>query len=142
MPTNEIQLHDIKPLIEIQEYSFYYFSALIALAVLILIGLLYLGWRWFANRNKFDIRAEHLALLKKIDFNNAKSDAYKITLYGATFKNDSERHERAYQELVEKLEDYKYKKSVASFSDESRDLLEKIFRTYRCLMVYILNFLV
>ena len=117
MPTNEIQLHDIKPLMEIQEYSFYYFLALLSLATVIVLGLLYLLFRWFRNRNKFNIRAEHLKLLKSVNFDSPKESAYKMTLYGATFKEDSERHMKAYDELVALLEEYKYKKTVDSFDD-------------------------
>jgi len=118
MPQNEIQLHDIKPLMEIQEYSFYYFLALVSLAVVITLGLLYLLFRWFKNRNKFNIRAENLKLLKTIKFTDPKKNAYDITFYGATFKDDSERHLKAFLELVEALEEYKYKKSVASFNED------------------------
>jgi uncharacterized membrane protein YcjF (UPF0283 family) len=124
MPTNEIQLHDIKPLIEIQEYSFYYFMALIALVIIVVVALSYLLFRWFKNRNKFNMRAEHLKLLKAIRFDEAKQDAYRITHYGMTFQDDSERHKKAYHELVEALEEYKYKKSVASFSDDVKHKYE------------------
>jgi hypothetical protein len=117
MPINEIQLHDIKPLIEIQEYSFYYFMGLVSLAIVVLLGLLYLLYKWFRNRNKFNIRAENFKRLKGIDFSSAKESAYKITLYGATFKEDSERHTKVYEELVSLLEEYKYKKEVAALSD-------------------------
>jgi len=124
MPTNEIQIHDIKPLMEIQEYSFYYFLALLSLATVIVLGLLYLLFRWFRNRNKFNIRAEHLKLLKSVNFDSAKESAYQMTLYGAIFKEDSERHMKAYDELVALLEEYKYKKTVASFDDEVKHKYE------------------
>jgi len=108
----DIPLHDIKPLLEIQEYSMVYLLALSTLILIILSGVLYLLVRWLKNRNRFNLRREHYRLINEIDFSDAKSAAYALTLYGYTFSNDSERHHRAYSELVEKLEQFKYKKDV------------------------------
>jgi len=124
MPTAEIQLHDIKPLMEIQEYSLYYFIALVVVGTILLISLVYLAIKWFKNRNKFNLRAEHSRLLKEISFQNPKRAAYDITFYGLTFRDDSERHRKAYELLVEELEAYKYKKDVTSFSDEAKHLFD------------------
>ncbi len=115
----DIPIHDIKPLIEIHEYSFYYFLGVSAIVVVVLMGLLYLLFKWFKNRNRFNLRKEHFKLLNAVDFSKSKSAAYAITLYGATFKDDSQRHHHAYSNLVEKLEQYKYKKEVASIDDET-----------------------
>jgi len=41
MQTKDIPLHDIKPLIEIQEYSMYYLIALSFLACVVLLALIY-----------------------------------------------------------------------------------------------------
>jgi len=125
MPTNEIVLHDIKPLIEIQEYSFYYFVAIIAVGVIILLGALYILYRYMKNRNKFNIRKEHFKYLNAISLSNPKQDAYDITLYGATFAHDSERNAKAYEALVEHLEAYKYKKDVSDFDTETQHSFER-----------------
>jgi len=115
----EIPIHDIKPLIEIQEYSLYYFIVITIVAILLLLGVIYLAFRWYKNRQKFNIRAEHYKLLKNVDFSDSKKAAYDITYYGATFKDDSQRHERAYADMLEKLEKYKYKKEVELFDSET-----------------------
>lgn len=120
----DIPLHDIKPLIEIQEYSLYYFLGVSFVALVIFLAFLYLLVRYFRNRNKFNLRAHNLSLLKAIDRANAKQAAYDITLYGATFKDDSPRHAKAYSALVDSLESYKYKKAVDSFSDETMHNLD------------------
>ncbi|MEA1982619.1 MAG: hypothetical protein U9N39_03650 [Campylobacterota bacterium] len=116
----DIPLHDIKPLIEIQEYSLYYSVALGIVSTIILFSVLYLLIKYLKNRNKFNIRAEHLSLLNAITYEDAKKDAYDITLYGATFKDDSQRHSNAYRALVDSLEEYKYRKNVDAFSDETK----------------------
>ena len=123
--TVDIPLHDIKPLLEIQEYSFYYLLALIAVGVVVLVGVAYLLYKFVQRRNRFNIRAENLKLLNAMDLSDAKKAAYEITELGATFKDDSERHKNAYENLVEHLEDYKYKKYVAEMDADTKNLFER-----------------
>ena len=52
------------------------------------------------------------------DLKDTKNAAYNVTLYGLTFKDDSPRHAEMYQNLSQRLEAYKYKKSVENFDDE------------------------
>ncbi len=120
----EIPLHDIKPLLEIQEYSLYYFIAMTVVVMVLIFGILYLAYRWYKNKNKFNIRKEHYKLLKKVNYKNPKKAAYEITHYGATFKDDSERHQKAYENMLEKLEKYKYKKDVEDFDRETIHYIE------------------
>ncbi len=120
----EIPIHDIKPLVEIQEYSLYYFSALMILAALAIAGIVYLLVKYFKSKKAFNVRKEHFKLLAEIDFGDAKKSAYDITLYGATFKNDTLRHLDIYEELTQKLEEYKYKKSVNEINHEVKNYVE------------------
>lgn len=122
--TYDIPLHDIKPLIDIQEYSIYYFVAIVTVVAIILMGTIYLLYRYFKNRNKYNKRKEHFSLLVTLDLNNTKQSAYDLTHYGATFKNDTPRHLKHYDLMVEKLEKYKYKKSVESFDEETLHQIE------------------
>ncbi len=121
---NEIPLHDIKPLIEIHEYSLYYFIGVSLLVILILSGFIYLAYKWVKNRKKFNKRAEHFKQLNKIDYANPKKAAYDLTFYGATFKDDSERHLKAYENMLEKLEKYKYKKNVENFDADTLHVID------------------
>jgi len=121
---NKIPLHDIKPLVEIHEYSLYYFIGVSLFAALLLFGLLYLAYKWVKNRQKFNLRAEHYRLLNTVDYSNPKKAAYDLTLYGATFKDDSERHFKAYENMIEKLEKYKYKKNVENFDADTLHVIE------------------
>ena len=121
---NEIPLHDIKPLVEIHEYSLYYFLGVSLLATLILAGIVYLVYKWYRNKKKFNIRAEHFKQFNSVDYSNPKKAAYDLTLYGATFKDDSERHLKAYENMVEKLEKYKYKKNVEDFDADTLHVID------------------
>ena len=124
MPENEIKLHDIKPLIEIQEYSFYYFLGAVFIGVVLVTLLGYLTYKWLKNRNRYNKRADHSQKLREIRFENPKKDAYDITFYGLTFRDDTPRHKKAYEALVHSLEVYKYKKDVPPFSDETKHLFD------------------
>ena len=124
MQHTTIPLHDIKPLLEIQDYSFYYFLAIVTVVIVLLLGVLYLAYRWIRNRKKFNIRAEHYKLLKQVNYKNPKKAAYEITHYGETFENDSERHKRAYENMLEHLEQYKYKKDVKDFDSDTIHYIE------------------
>jgi len=119
MKNIDIPIHDIKPLIEIEDYSFYYFIALCLIGILILIGVLYLIYHFYKHKRKFNIRKEHFKLLNNIDFKNAKKAAYNVTYLGYTFKDDSQRHERAYEDLLHRLEQYKYKRIVDKMDSET-----------------------
>ena len=120
----EIPLHDIKPLVEIHEYSLYYFSALVLLALLVLAGVIYLIVKYFQARNTFNIRKEHFKLLNQVDFSDPKRSAYDLTFYGATFEHDTPRHHEMYEEMLDKLEAYKYKKDVGKIDDEVRHFVD------------------
>ena len=114
----DIPLHDIKPLVEVQEYSLLYLIGVSIIALVIFVGSLYLILRWLKHRNAFNIRKEHYKLLEALDLSDAKKAAYDVTFYGATFKDDSPRHTEMYKNLVDRLEQYKYKKNVENLDSE------------------------
>ncbi len=121
MPTApDIPLHDIKPLVEIPDYSIYYLSTLIVVAIVIIAVLIFFVWRYWSQKNRFTTRKEHLKLLQEIDFTHPKVAAYAITKYGYTFSNDGERQHEAYQNLLSRLAPYKYKKSVEEIDSETK----------------------
>ncbi len=88
----QLQLHDIKTIVEVQEYSLYYLIALSVLVIVIVIGLIYILLKWYKNKNRFNLRKEHFKLLKNLDLTDAKNASYAITFYGSTFKDDTKRN--------------------------------------------------
>jgi len=119
-----IPLHDIKPLLEIKEYSFYYFFGMSLFILFLACGIIYLTYRYIKNKNRFNIKKEHLKLLKSINLQDAKRAAYDITFYGASFKDDSPRHVEMYNNLLSRLERYKYKKDVEPIDKETLGYIE------------------
>lgn len=120
----DIPLHDIKPLVGIEDYSLYYFIATVSASIVVVFFIIYYLFKWIKKRKKFNIRLKHKEHLEGIDFQSSKDAAYKITMYAHTFKDDSEILQNAYEKLVEQLEKYKYKKDVDKFDEETIKLID------------------
>jgi len=120
----DIPLHDIKPIVEVQEYSLYYFLALSFAALFLVAAIGYLLYKWLQKRSAFNLRKEHYRLLGSLDLKSTKESAYLVTSLGATFKDDSPRHKEMYENLTERLEKYKYKKEVDEFDKEILGYIE------------------
>ncbi len=124
MQSYDIPLHDIKPIVDVHEYSLYYFLGVAGAAILLAGGILYLIYLWLKKRKRFNIRKEHKRVLNSLAFIDAKRTAYAITHYGATFKNDTPRHGEMYKNLTDRLEAYKYKKEVDGLDKETLGYFE------------------
>jgi hypothetical protein len=120
----DIPLHDIKPIVDVHEYSLYYFLGAIGIALILLCGIVYLLYIWYKKRKTFNTRVYHAKLLKELDLSETKKSAYAISSYGYIFKEDSPRHSEMFKNLSERLEEYKYKKEVDKFDDETLGYIE------------------
>ena len=119
------KLRDIKPLVEIEDYSFYYFLALTIAAAVLLAVLGYFVLRWLRAKRSRNSRQEHLRILRSIDLTgDPKEAAYKLTKYGATFRDDDTRHKEMYANMLAKLERYKYRKEVEPFDSKTLAIIE------------------
>ncbi len=112
----DIPIKDIKPLVEIPDYSIFIFIFLIVLSTFILIALMIFLVKYFKNR-KENLKKRYLRVLNELDLNNPKESAYLITKYGRLLVFD-DRSRQIFETLEEKLQTYKYKKSVDNFDDE------------------------
>jgi len=119
-----IELHDIKPLVEIQEYSFYYLLGISLVVISVVFAIIFFAYKWYQNRSRFNQRANNLKIINALDFKDTKHSAYTITMLGAIFKDDSPRHQEMYDNLTKRLQEYKYKKEVAGFDDEVKGYIE------------------
>ena len=120
----DVPLHDIKEIVEVQEYSFYYLTGAVFLAVLALIVLAYLIYKYIQKLNAYNERKEHLKLLNSLDLTDTKNAAYAVSKYGITFANDGERESEMYKNITSRLEQFKYKKSVKEFDTETLGYIE------------------
>lgn len=120
---NEIKIHGIKSLSQIPDYSFYIFIFLIILALVILVSFFYFIYKHF--KNKDCERKRSFELLKKMDFNNPKQNAYFITHHARILAN-TQREKKLLNELIEELSSYKYKKDVDVMKEHTQHMF-KIF---------------
>jgi len=120
----DISLHDIKPLLPIDDYSLYYFLGASFVVIAIILSIFYLIYRFFKNRNKYNIRKDYMQKIADLDLTDTKKSAYALTFYGAIFKDDSSRHTEMYKNITQRLEPYKYKKDVDKFDKEILGYIE------------------
>lgn len=120
----EIELHDIKTIVEIEEYSLYYLLGSVIIAILVVLALAFFLLKYIKSKKAYNKRAEHLKIMNAQNLDDTKEAAYAITLYGFTFRDDSPRHSEMYENLTKRLEPYKYKKEVKAFDDEVKSYIE------------------
>ena len=125
MQSFDIPLHDIKPLIEVEEYSQYYLLGLVGLSLLLFGGITYLLYKWYKKSKIVSTRVKHKKLIDSINTDDTKNAAYAMSSYGITFKYDSLKHEEIYNKLSQKLLEYKYKKSVEKFDKETLLIIDE-----------------
>jgi len=117
---NEIEIHDIKQLVDIPDFSLYIYLTLWILGVILFCIIIFLLFKYFKYRKK-NKRKHYYKILKELDLNDSKNSAYIITKY-ARLLAISQRDKKLSSELIEELESFKYKKEVEPLSDEVKIL--------------------
>lgn len=118
-----IEIHDIKSLVEIPDFSIYIYILLISVAVFLVLLLLFLIYKIIKNRKK-DFRKEYYKTLEEIDFKDSKQCAYTITKYTRLLAV-SQREKKLAEELIDELEQYKYKKDLKEIDDDIKILFSR-----------------
>ncbi|DAB38022.1 MAG: hypothetical protein A2552_09990 [Sulfuricurvum sp. RIFOXYD2_FULL_44_160] len=113
-----IPLNDIAPLVEIPDYSLYYFIAVVLIAVAVSVAL-FLALLKQMRKRKVNLRRERFSALSTIDFSDPKRAAYAISELGRVFASDNERTAKAYHNLFERLAPYKYAPRVEKIDEET-----------------------
>ena len=107
---NQLQINDIKTIVEIPDYSIYIYYGLMLLALSILVALIYFVYNYFKSR-KNSLEKQYVMILKNIDLTNQKESAYTISKYGRLLVKE-ERQQRLFEELHHSLEEFEYKKII------------------------------
>ena len=113
-------LHDIKPLMPMHDYTLYFLTAAAIVVTVIIVLVVYLAVRRWQHARRENRRQKCFDALQRIDFGDSKAAAYAITGYGRCFESDSPRLQEAFHNLTERLEPYKYKKTVPPIDEETR----------------------
>jgi hypothetical protein len=114
-------LKDIKGLLEISDYSLY---ILISLCLLFFALLVFVILKFLKRKKVVTPLQAMKNKLKTLDLNDSKKTAYIVSK--AIQLSASEQ----YKDLQVKMEKYKYKKEVASFSKEEKELLDAFVREF------------
>ena len=110
------ELRDIKPLLEIPDYSYAIFIALALFMFSIILILLYIFFRKFWLNRKKNMKKVYFKRLKSVDWGDTKHAAYEVTYFGHLLADET-RVEEIYKQLVPMLEPYKYRKYVPDIDE-------------------------
>lgn len=113
-----IPLNDIAPLVEIPDYSLYYFIAAVLIGIAVSVAL-FLALLKQIRKRRTNQRKEQFKALSAIDFSDPKHAAYTISELGRVFASDNERTSKAYHNLFERLAPYKYAPKVKMIDEET-----------------------
>ncbi len=121
---NNLKINDIKSIVEVSDYSFYFFILLILSSLIICSLLIYFTYTKIKNKD-VNYQKIYIRNLKNIDTTKSKKAAYEITKYIQLIsKNESQT--KLANELILKLESYKYKKESKKFDKKTVNLYKSL----------------
>ncbi len=123
------KLKDIKDIVEVGDYSMYYLLAYILLAILIFVVIFYILTKP-RRRKKPTNKEMALTALKSMNYDNSKETAYGFTLNIPFFITDENKKE--IEDILEKLEIYKYKREIPQMDSELKDRIKKAVKGLKC----------
>lgn len=115
-------LKDIKPPLEVTDYSLFLLIILVSVGLVIVGTLVWFVVKYFRSRKKTNRRKELLKILRHLDYSDPKQCAYTVTKYGYELIRD-ENSENTFRQLQPKLEPYKYKKEVPQMDEETKQYI-------------------
>ncbi|PHR71436.1 MAG: hypothetical protein COA66_08850 [Arcobacter sp.] len=115
-----IKIHDIKNIVEINDYSFYFFLFLLLVLLVFLVFLFLYLYKLYLRKKNNPFKT-YLKELKNVDLKNTKQASYSIAKY-AKLLSSHKNNAQECKDILFLLEEYKYKKDVPSFS---KDFLNK-----------------
>ncbi|CAA6817037.1 MAG: Unknown protein [uncultured Sulfurovum sp.] len=113
------ELRDIKPLLEIPDSSYTIFLGLIALALILLVAVIWFLVKKFWKKKKINMQKVYFEQFKNLDWRDVKQSAYEATELGRKLTLDNERAKEIYTQLVPMLESYKYRKEVPTVDEQT-----------------------
>jgi len=105
------ELRDIKPLLEIPDYSYYMTMGLLVLSLLFATILLFFVIKRIFQNRKMNMQKLYFKALKSVDWTDSKQASYRVTYFGRKLSTDT-RSKEIFSQLLPMLEVYKYKKDV------------------------------
>ncbi len=123
------ELRDIKGLVEVTDYSLYYLLGIVGVAVIILIVLGVLLYKYLTKKEPLTQKKVAMELLEKFEFGDAKQSAYEFSHLAQYAVNETQRREL--EQLLAELEPYKFKKEVPELDDALKAKMQNFIEEQR-----------
>jgi hypothetical protein len=120
------KLKEIKPIVEVTDFSFYYFITIIFISFIIIAFVLYKYFTKVKKTKKLTQKQIALKRLKNLNFKDVKNIVYSFTVDGFLFINDKNRDK--FKTLEEKLEQYKYKKDIQNLPNKLKNEIKQFIK--------------
>ena len=121
---NKLNINDIKPLVDVSEYSLYFLIALITVLLSLLILILFLLIKKIKNK-KVNHQKLYIQELKNINLAQSKDAAYTMTKY-LNLLEVKEQYSQIKKDLLGSLTQYKYKKQTYQFDKKTKKLYQQL----------------
>ena len=116
------QLRDIKGLVEVPDYSFYYLLGLIGVLLIIMLIIGTIIYKKLTQKAPMTQQKMAMELLKKFEVTDAKRSAYEFSHLAQYAVNDDQRQQL--ESLLKELEVYKFKKEVPELDSQLKERLQ------------------
>ncbi len=103
------KLKDIKPIVEVNDYSFYIFIAVVLFSILVIAFIIYFIYKKLPKKEKYEF-----------DLSDSKKTAYKLI--------EIIRDKEGSKEYIDKLHNYTYKKEVPPFDETLFNEIKEKFK--------------
>ena len=114
-------LRGIKSLVQIEDYSLYFFILLISLIAFLMFLVLIYGIQYLRKTNVSQEQKSAWHYLNHVDFEDTKVAAYGISQCARFFV--TQENKAIFEQLIQALERYKYKPDVPAFKESDKALL-------------------
>jgi len=125
----ELQLKDIKPIVDINDNSLLILIALIA-AVLIVVGIVsyFLYKKYVIKQRRYKKSETYRAkeALKNLDYSNTKEAVYNFSKYAQYLANKSQ--QERLEAILQELEKYKFKKDIDNLSNIDKQKIKSFIK--------------
>ncbi len=105
-----LKIHDIKPIVEIPDFTIYIYYGLICFSIIFLIIIGYTIFKMF-NEKQISSEKEYYNILETINFDESKQSSYLISKYGRLLAK-TPREIQLINDIHLNLEQYKYKRNT------------------------------
>jgi hypothetical protein len=112
------ELRDIKPLIELSDYSLYLLISAVVVGLIFAYKLFIYFYKYAKGSCKVNCNKYYFYMYCNLDWSKPKEAAYLATKYAAVLAIDKRRAE-LYEQLRVRLDRYKYTKNIDKIDSET-----------------------